>query len=42
MPEIEADAEPYTDESQSGGTISNVDEESDSDVDEESVSDIDI
>ena len=42
MPETEADAEPSTGDSQSGGTISNVDEESDSDVDEESVSDIDI
>ena len=36
MPETEADAEPDTGDSQSGGTISNVDEESDSDVDEES------
>ena len=42
MLETEADAKPDTGDSQSGGTISNVDEESDSDVDEESVSDIDI
>ena len=34
MPETEADAEPDTGDSQSGGTISNVDEEGDSDVDE--------
>ena len=33
MPETEADDEPDTDDSQSGGTISNVDEESDSDID---------
>ena len=33
MPETEADDEPDTDDSQSGGTLSNVDEESDSDID---------
>ena len=33
MPETEADDEPDTDDSESGGTISNVDEESDSDID---------
>ena len=33
MPETEADAEPDTSDSQSGGTISNVDEESGSDID---------
>ena len=32
MPETEADAEPSTGDSQSGGTMSNVDEESDSDI----------
>ena len=41
MSETEADPEPDTGDSQSGGTISNVDEESDSDVNEESDSDID-
>ena len=41
MPETEADAEPNTSDSQSGGATSNVDEESDSDVDEEIDSDID-
>ena len=41
MPETEAGAEPDTSDSQSGGTISNVDEKSDNDVDEESDSDID-
>ena len=40
-PETEADAEPDTGDSQSGGTKSNVDEESDSDTDEESDCDID-
>ena len=33
MPATEADDESDTDDSQSGGTISNVDEESDSDID---------
>ena len=33
MPEPEADAEPDTGDSHSGGTISDVDEESDSDMD---------
>ena len=33
MQETEADDEPDTDDSQSGGIISNVDEESDSDID---------
>ena len=33
MPETEADAEPGTGESHNGGTISNVDVESDSDID---------
>ena len=33
MPETEADAEPDTGDSHSGGTISDVDEESDSDID---------
>ena len=41
MPATEADAEPDTGDSQSGGARSNVDEESDSDVDEGSDSDID-
>ena len=40
-PETEADAEPDTGDSHSGGTKSNVDEESDSDTDEESDCDID-
>ena len=39
MPETEAGAEPDSGYSQSGGTISNVDEDGDSDVDEESDSD---
>ena len=33
MPETEADAEPDTGDSHSGGTINDVDEESDSDID---------
>ena len=33
MPETEADAEPDTGDNHSGGTISDVDEESDSDID---------
>ena len=33
MPETEADAEPDTGDSHRGGTISDVDEESDSDID---------
>ena len=33
MPETEADAEPDTGDSHSGGTISDLDEESDSDID---------
>ena len=41
LPEAEADAEPDTCDSQSGGTINNVDEESDSDDDAESYNDID-
>ena len=41
MPETEADAEPDNDDSESGGKISDFDEERDSDVDEESDSDID-
>ena len=41
MLEIEADTESDTGGSHSGGTISNVDEESDSDVDEEIDSDVD-
>ena len=41
MPETEADAEPDTGDSQSGGTINNADVLSDSDADEESDSDID-
>ena len=40
MAETESDTEPVTGDSQSGGIISNVDEESDSDVDEEGDSDI--
>ena len=40
MLEIEADTESDTGGSHSGGTISNVDEESDSDVDEEIDSDV--
>ena len=40
MPDTEADAEPDVGDSQSGGTISNVNEESGSDVDEEYDSDI--
>ena len=41
MPETEADAQPDNGDSQSGGTISDVDEKSDSDAAEESDSDVD-
>ena len=41
LPETEAATEPDIGDSQSGGTINNVNEESDSDMDEESDSDID-